>query len=50
MDIASITPIVTGAFTSIGGLVLTVLTAVVAFGIAMLGFRFGYRKLHSVVR
>jgi len=50
MSTSSIQTLISGAFTDIGSLVLVVLTAVVAFGIAMLAFRFGWRKLHGVVR
>jgi len=50
MTTASTTEIITGAFTTYGGAVLTILTAVIGIGLAYLVFKFGWRKIRGAVR
>lgn len=50
MDIASSTSIITGGFTSLGGGVATVLTAFIGLALAVVLFKFGYRKIKGAIR
>jgi len=50
MTIADTTTLITGAFTSLGTSVLTVLGSIIAIGLGLLLFRFGWKKIRGSVK
>jgi len=50
MDAASTTAVITGAISDFGPEAVTILTAIVGVGIALLVFRWGWKKIRGAVR
>jgi len=50
MDIASTTPLVTEAFTSLGTAVLTILGLFIGFALALIVFRYGWGKMRKALK
>jgi len=50
MDATSSLALITGAFTTFGSALLTILTAVIGIGLGYFVFRFGWRKVKGSAR